>query len=71
MENIKEDHQPFPYDETGWGAQLMASTGPAQYNIRKRFLVKRKGLKLSEYGLFNRDSGEYILVEQRVISMFH
>ena len=38
----------------------MTSTGPAQYNIRKRFLVKRKGLKLSEYGLFNRDSGEYI-----------
>lgn len=50
----------FLTDETGWGAQLMASTGPAQYNIRKRFLVKRKGLKLNEYGLFNRESGEYI-----------
>jgi len=50
----------FLTDDTAWGAQLMASTGPAQYNIRKRFLVKRKGLKLSEYGLFNRESGEYI-----------
>jgi len=50
----------FLTDESGWGAQLMASTGPAQYNIRKRFLVKRKGLKLNEYGLFNRKSGEYI-----------
>jgi len=51
----------FLTDETAWGAQLMASTGPAQYNIRKRFLVKRKGLKLNEYGLFNRESGEYIV----------
>jgi DNA polymerase (family 10) len=50
----------FFTDEKSWGAQLMTSTGPAQYNIRKRFLVKRKGLKLSEYGLFDRNSGEYI-----------
>ena len=38
----------------------MAATGPARYNIRKRFLVKRKGLKLNQYGLFNAKSGEYL-----------
>ena len=35
----------FLTDTKGWGAQLMTATGPAQYNIRKRFLVKRKGMK--------------------------
>ena len=38
----------------------MTATGPAVYNIRKRFLVKRKGLKLNEYGLFKVSSGEYL-----------
>ena len=50
----------FLTDTKGWGAQLMTATGPAQYNIRKRFLVKRKGLKLNEYGLFTADTGEYL-----------
>jgi len=50
----------FLTDTQGWGAQLMTATGPAQYNIRKRFLVKRKGLKLNEYGLFTADTGEYL-----------
>lgn len=50
----------FLTDDQSWGAQIMASTGPAQYNIRKRFLVKRKGLKLNQYGLFNAKSGEYL-----------
>lgn len=50
----------FITDTKGWGAQLMTATGPAQYNIRKRFLVKRKGMKLNEYGLFTADTGEYL-----------
>ena len=49
----------FLTDKQGWGAQLMAATGPARYNIRKRFLVKRQGLKLSPYGLFDAN-GEYL-----------
>ena len=50
----------FLTDKQSWGAQIMAATGPARYNIRKRFLVKRKGLKLNQYGLFNAKSGEYL-----------
>ena len=50
----------FLTDTQSWGAQIMAATGPARYNIRKRFLVKRKGLKLNQYGLFNAESGEYL-----------
>ena len=48
-------------DDKSWGAQLMTATGPANYNIRKRFLVKRKGLRLNEYGLFDRESGDYLV----------
>ena len=50
----------FLTDKQSWGAQLMASTGPARYNIRKRFLVKRQGMKLSPNGLFN-GKGEYLV----------
>jgi|TARA_A100001518_G_C1217888_1_gene61131 DNA polymerase (family 10) len=50
----------FMTDEQGWGAQLMTATGPAKYNIRKRYLVKRKGLRLNEYGLFDRESGDWL-----------
>jgi len=50
----------FLTDKQSWGAQIMAVTGPARYNIRKRFLVKRKGLKLNQYGLFNVKSGKYL-----------
>ena len=50
----------FITEEKSWGACLMTATGPAVYNIRKRFLVKRKGLKLNEYGLFKVSSGEYL-----------
>jgi len=49
----------FLTDKQSWGAQLMAATGPARYNIRKRFLVKRQGMKLSPNGLFN-GKGEFL-----------
>jgi DNA polymerase (family 10) len=50
----------FITDEKSWGACLMTATGPARYNIRKRFLVKRKGLLLNEYGLFDRKTKEFL-----------
>ena len=50
----------FMTDDQGWGAQLMTATGPAKYNIRKRSLVKKKGLRLNEYGLFDRESGDWL-----------
>ena len=51
----------FITDEKSWGACLMTATGPARYNIRKRFLVKRKGLLLNEYGLFDRKTKEFLV----------
>ena len=42
------------------GAALLYFTGPAGYNIGIRSAAKRAGFKLSEYGLFNRETNEYI-----------
>ena len=43
-----------------WGATILYFTGPADFNIKYRWMAKRRGLKLSEYGLFNRESDEYL-----------
>lgn len=43
-----------------FGACLYQSTGPAKYNIQMRGMAKRKGFKLNEYGLFDRDTNEMI-----------
>jgi DNA polymerase (family 10) len=39
----------------GWGASLQFATGSKEENIRLRVLAKRRGWKLSQYGLFNGD----------------
>jgi DNA polymerase (family X) len=44
-----------------WGAALQYFTGSAQHNVRIRELAVRQKLKLSEYGLFDADSGELIV----------
>lgn len=41
-----------------WGAALQYFTGSKAHNIRTRELAVRKGLKLSEYGLFRVDGDE-------------
>jgi DNA polymerase (family 10) len=46
-----------------WGAALIYFTGSKAHNIRIRELAVRKGLKLSEYGLFDAPSGELIVAE--------
>ncbi|MFK0200173.1 DNA polymerase/3'-5' exonuclease PolX [Streptomyces lavendulae] len=43
-----------------WGAGLQYFTGSKDHNIRTRALAVRQGLKLSEYGLFDAESGESI-----------
>ena len=43
-----------------WGATILYFTGPADFNIKYRWMAKKRGLKLSEYGLFNRETDEYI-----------
>jgi len=42
------------------GAALLYFTGPAGYNIGIRRSAKSKGMKLNEYGIFNRDTNEYL-----------
>ena len=43
-----------------WGAGLQYFTGSKAHNIRTRTLAVHQGLKLSEYGLFEVDSGESV-----------
>jgi len=44
----------------GWGAALLYFTGPAGYNIGMRLRAKRMGMKLNEYGLFDRSTDAYL-----------
>ncbi|MFF5259507.1 DNA polymerase/3'-5' exonuclease PolX [Actinomadura viridis] len=46
-----------------WGAALQYFTGSQAHNIRTREIAVRAGLKLSEYGLFDAESGELIVSE--------
>lgn len=46
---------------TSWGAGLQYFTGSKAHNIRTREIAVRKGLKLSEYGLFDAESGKLIV----------
>jgi DNA polymerase (family 10) len=43
-----------------FGAALLYFTGSKQHNIRVRDIAQRKGLKLSEYGLFREKSGRRV-----------
>jgi DNA polymerase (family X) len=44
-----------------WGAALQYFTGSRQHNVRIRELAVRQKLKLSEYGLFEAESGEKVV----------
>jgi DNA polymerase (family 10) len=46
-----------------WGAALIYFTGSKAHNIRIREMAVRKGLKLSEYGLFQAKTGRRIVAE--------
>jgi len=46
-----------------WGAALQYFTGSKAHNIRTRELAVHQGLKLSEYGLFDVESGKKIVSE--------
>ena len=46
-----------------WGAAMIYFTGSKTHNIRIREMAVRKGLKLSEYGLFRAKSGRLIVAE--------
>ena len=42
------------------GAALLYFTGPAGYNIGIRRSAKSRGMKLNEYGIFDRETNEYL-----------
>ena len=44
----------------GWGAALLYFTGPAGYNIGMRMRAKKLGMKLNEYGIFDRATDKYL-----------
>jgi DNA polymerase (family 10) len=44
-----------------WGAGLQYFTGAKAHNIRTREIAVRQGLKLSEYGVFDAETGEKIV----------
>jgi DNA polymerase (family 10) len=46
-----------------WGAAMIYFTGSKAHNIRIREMAVRKGLKLSEYGLFEAKTGELLAAE--------
>ena len=50
----------FVTNEESYGACMYQMTGPMKYNLRMRMCAKRKGFKLNEYGLYNRESGAYV-----------
>jgi DNA polymerase (family X) len=49
-----------------WGAALQYFTGSAAHNVRVRELAVKAGLKLSEYGLFER-AGELVVAEEEEV----
>ena len=44
----------------GLGAALLYFTGPSGYNIGLRRSAKKRGMKLNEYGIWDRDTNEYL-----------
>jgi len=46
-----------------WGAALQYFTGSKAHNVHVREMAVRKGLKLSEYGLFRAKSGKLVVAE--------
>jgi DNA polymerase (family 10) len=60
-DGLQVDLRVVPLDV--WGAALIYFTGSKPHNIRIREMAVRKGLKLSEYGLFQAKSGRLVVAE--------
>ncbi|MER8117164.1 DNA polymerase/3'-5' exonuclease PolX [Streptomyces sp. NPDC094031] len=55
---LQVDLRVLPPDS--WGAGLQYFTGSKAHNIRTRTIAVHRGLKLSEYGVFDAESGESV-----------
>ena len=53
----------FVTNTKSYGASLYQCTGPTKYNMIMRRKAKSAGMKLNEYGLWNRETNEYIAGE--------
>jgi DNA polymerase (family 10) len=58
-DGLQVDLRVVPLDS--WGAALQYFTGSQAHNVAVREIAVRKKLKLSEYGLFDAESGELIV----------
>lgn len=58
VDGITIDVEAMPVET--WGAALQYRTGSKAENLRLRGIAKAKGLKLSQYGVIRRDTGELI-----------
>lgn len=47
--------------EKNFGAALQYFTGSKEHNVKMRSIAIKKGMKLNEYGLFDKKTGEYIV----------
>jgi DNA polymerase (family X) len=56
---LQVDLRVVPLD--AWGAALQYFTGSQEHNVRIRELAVRRKLKLSEYGLFDTETGQLIV----------
>src|SRR5438552_232030 len=57
-QGLQVDLRVVPYE--AWGAALVYFTGSKAHNIKVREIAVKKGLKLSEYGLFHAKDGSII-----------
>jgi len=48
-------------NDDSYGAALQYFTGSKEHNVKMRSLAIKKGFKLNEYGLFDKDSEKYIV----------
>ena len=58
LEGIQADLRVLP--EKTYGAALLYFTGSKQHNIALRKIAIKKGMKLSEYGLFNKKTNKLL-----------
>lgn len=50
-------------EKKSFGAALQYFTGSKEHNVQLRSLALKKGMKLNEYGVFSKDSGNYLAGE--------
>jgi len=60
MYNIQVDLRHV--NKSQWTTMLLHTTGPSISNIKLRSIAKRKGMKLNEYGLYDRETNKRIRV---------